>query len=91
MKKFYYKFYFCTLQFDEIFISLKSLCLSSNEGKIELVVFNLVENKESTESCDPHHVIHNVKPGNLFQLVLDTVIKYHNLTITTITSIPMKV
>ena len=54
-------------------------------------MFNLVENKESTELCDPHHVIHNVKPGNLFQRVLDTVIKYHNLTITTITSIPMKV
>ncbi|XP_063695224.1 protein asunder-like [Bolinopsis microptera] len=63
---------------------------NSNEGKTELVVFNLVENKESTELCDPHHVIHNVKPGNLFQRVLDTVIKYHNLTITTITSIPMK-
>ena len=67
------------------------LFVSSNEGKIELVVFNLVESKETTESCDPHHVIHNVKPGNLFQRVLDTVIKYHNLTITTITSIPMKV
>lgn len=70
----------------------RSIYLSNKfDGKIELLVFNLVESEEGEEVSHDDHVIYNVKPGNLFQKVLDVVITNHNLTITTITSIPMKV
>ena len=54
------------------------------------MVDHLLTGKEDTLR-GPNYEIHNAKPGNMFSTVLNTCLDVHNLTITTITSIPMKV